>query len=66
MPLLTFILKPISEFDFYLKVIQKLFLAKTKKENIFKLSKNEKYKKNIENLKSFGHQLKINEFLEIE
>ena len=48
--LISILIGPISEYDFYLKVIQKLFLAKTEEFNIFKRSKNKKFEKNIENL----------------
>jgi hypothetical protein len=49
-PLFDLIIGPISEFDFNLKIIQKLFLAKTKEENVFKQTKNIKNERNTENL----------------
>ena len=49
-PLFDLIIGPIAEFDFNLKIIQKLFLAKTKEDNVFKQSKNIKNERNTENL----------------
>jgi hypothetical protein len=46
MPAISILLGPISEFDFYLKIIQKLFLAKIGEENIFKMNYNEKHQRN--------------------